>query len=70
MSQKLQVDGFKWIEDCSECNEDFIKSHNEKSHEGYFLEADVQFPENLCASQNDLLFLPEQRKLVKTKTCS
>ena len=67
MSQKLPVDGFKRSEGPSECNEDFIKSHNEKSNEGYFLEADVQYffeadvqyPENLCASHNDLLFLPK-----------
>ena len=59
MSQKLPENAFKWIEDLCECNENFIKSHNEKINERYFLEADVQYPENLRASHNDLLFLPK-----------
>ena len=33
MSQKLPVNGFKWAEDFSEFNEDFIKSYNGKSNE-------------------------------------
>ena len=41
MSRKLLVSGFEWVEDLSEFNEDFIKSYDEKSNEGYFLEADV-----------------------------
>ena len=45
MSQKLPVDGFEWTEETSQFNEDFIKSYNEKSDKGYFLEVDVQFPE-------------------------
>ena len=38
MSQKLPVNNFEWIEDTSQFNEDFIKSYNEESDEGYFLE--------------------------------
>ena len=41
MLQKLLVNSFEWIEDTSEFNEDFIKSYNEESSEGYFLEVDV-----------------------------
>ena len=41
MLQKLLVNSFEWIEDTSEFNEDFIKSYNEESGEGYFLEVDV-----------------------------
>ena len=37
MSQKL----FKKVEETSEFNEDFIKSYNDESDEGYFLEVDV-----------------------------
>ena len=44
MSQKLPVNKFEWIEDTSQFNEDFIKSYNEESDEGHFLEADVQYP--------------------------
>ena len=43
MSQKLPVNGFKSVEDTSQFNKDFIKSYNEESDEGYFLEVDVQY---------------------------
>ena len=42
----MPVNGFKWVEDLSDVNKDFIKSYKEKSNEGYFLEVDVQYPEN------------------------
>ena len=44
MSQKLPVNGFKWVEKSilSEFNEDFIKKYDEDSNTGYFLEADVE----------------------------
>ena len=41
MSQKLPVNGFKWAEKLSKFNERFIKSYNENSGIGYFLEVDV-----------------------------
>ena len=44
MSQKLPVNNFKWIEETSQFNEDFIKNYNEENDEGYFLEVDVQYP--------------------------
>ena len=28
MSQKLSVNNFEWVQDTSQFNEDFIKSHN------------------------------------------
>ena len=37
MLQKLPVNNFEWIEDAFQFNEDFIKSCNEESDEGYFL---------------------------------
>ena len=46
MSQKLLVNDFKWVEDISEFIEGFIKSYDGESDEGYFLEVDVQCPEN------------------------
>ena len=60
MSQKLSVNGFQWVEYLSEFDEGFIKCYNEKSKEGYFLEVDIQYPENLHHVQNDLTFLPER----------
>ena len=47
MSQKLPVSKLEWIEDTSQCYKDFIKNYNEGSNEGYFLEADVHYPEKL-----------------------
>ena len=34
MSQKLLVNKFKWIEDTSKSNEDFIKNYNEERDKG------------------------------------
>ena len=44
-SQKFPVNNFKWIEETSKFNDDFIKNYNGESDEGYFLEVDVQYPE-------------------------
>ena len=63
MSQKLLVNGFKWVEDLSRFNEDFIKSHYKKSGEGYFLEVYFQNLENLHESHNHLPFLLEIKKV-------
>ena len=35
--QKLPINGFKWKNDESRFNEDFIKNYNENGDEGYFL---------------------------------
>ena len=45
--KKLYVNGFKWVKDISQFDESFIKSYNEENDEGYFLEVDIQYPENL-----------------------
>ena len=50
-----------------EFNEDFIKSYHEKNNQGYFLEVDVQYPENLHEPHNDLSFLSEIKKFIKSK---
>ena len=41
ISQNLSVNGFEWVDETSQFNESFIKSYNEESEEGYFLEVDV-----------------------------
>ena len=40
MWQKLLVNGFEWAEDTSQFKY-FIKSYNEESDKGYFLEVDI-----------------------------
>ena len=46
MPLKLPVNGFQWVKDPSQCN-DFIKNYNEKSGEGYFPEAGMQYPKDV-----------------------
>ena len=46
MSQKLPVNCFKWENDLSKFNEDFIKNYNENGDVGYFLEVDVKIEKN------------------------
>ena len=67
MSQKLSVNNFEWIEDTSQLNEDFIKSYNQESDEGYFLEVDIQSLVKLHELHNDLPFLPERMKIEKVE---
>ena len=43
------------------------KNYNEESHEGYFLEVDVQYLEKLFELCNDLPFLPERMKIGKVE---
>ena len=57
MSLELPVDDFKWVK------QDFLENYNEDSDEEYFLELDVQYPENLLNFHNDLSFLTERMKI-------
>ena len=67
MSQKRPVDGFKWVEKLSKFNERFIKSYNENSDIGYFLEVDVEYPKRLFNLHKDLPFLRKREKIDKCK---
>ena len=62
MSQKLPVNGFKWIKKLSNFNEDFIKNYDEDSNKGYILEVDVEYPKNIFKIHRDLPFLAERKK--------
>ena len=65
MSQKLPINGFKWVEELSQFKEDFIRNYHEDSNKGYFLEVDVQYPKNLFNLHSDLPFLHERNKILK-----
>ena len=67
MSKKLPVNDFKWGNDLSRFNENFIKNYNENSDVGYFLEVDIEYPKQLWSSHKDLPFLPERKKLEKVE---
>ena len=66
MSQKLPVNGFKWLEDTSEINEEFIKNYGE-NNKGFILEIDVKYPRKLHDLHSDLPFLPKIMKIDKCK---
>ena len=67
ISQKLPVNNFKWVEDVSRINEEFIKNFNENSSKGYVLEVDVKYPKKLHDLHSDLPFLPKRIKIDKCK---
>ena len=67
MSQKISVNDFKWVEDTSKFDEDFIKCYNYVNDEGYFFEVDVEDIKNLHDIHNDLPFLPERMKIEKVE---
>ena len=68
-SQKLPVDGFKWIEedDLLKFDKNFINNYNENSDIGYILEVDVEYPKSLHMLHSDLPFLPERMKINKCR---
>ena len=65
MSQKLPVNGFKWVN--NEINEKFIKNYDENSDKGYILEEDIKYPKKLHDLHSDLPFLPKRMKIDKRK---
>ena len=67
MSQKLPINGFKLVEKSrlSRFNERFIKSYNENSDIGYFVEVDFDYPKELFNLYKDLPSLQERKKVNK-----
>ena len=63
MSQKLPVGDFKWKNNMSKFNEEFIKNYDEDSDKGYLLAVDVKYPKNLHGLDEDLPSLPERMKI-------
>ena len=68
MSEKLPINGFKWVNDISGINKKFVKSYDKKnSDKGYILEVDVDYPSKLHKLHSDMPFLPEKMKIDKTQ---
>ena len=67
MSKKLPMKGFKWMDDISRIEEEFIKGYDENSNKGYVLEVDVNYPQELYDIHSDMPFLPERMVINKTK---
>ena len=64
MSQKLSVNGFELVKRLSKFDERLIKIMKKNSDKGYFLEVDIQYPNDVFSLHSDLLFLPERNKIV------
>ena len=47
MSQKLPVNGFKWIKNVTGIDEKVIRNYNEDNDKGYILEVDVKYPSKI-----------------------
>ena len=64
MSQKLPVNGFKWVQQkkLSKFSEDSTKNYDGNSNKGYFLEMDFDYPREFFNLHKDLPFLPERKK--------
>ena len=68
MSEKLPINGFKWVNDISGINKKFVKSCNKKnSDKGYIHEVDVDYPSKLHKLHSGMPFLPERMKIDKTQ---
>ena len=57
MSQYLLYGEFKWLKNVDEFD---VKSINKKSEIGYFLEVDLEHPDNLHELHNDCPLTPEK----------
>ena len=62
MSQKLPMNGFKWVNSLSQFNEIFIRAYNGNRDIGYLLEVDIDYLEKLFNLHKDLPFLPKSKK--------
>ena len=67
MTEKLPVRGFKWVNDISKMDEDFVKDYDKNDNKGYILEVDVDYPNKLQNLHSDLPFLPERMVINNTK---
>ena len=67
MTEKLPVKGFRWMEDISKIDEDFVKVYNKNDNIGYILDVDVDYPSKLQNLHGDLPFLPERMVINNTK---
>ena len=68
MSQKLPINGFEWVKELSQFNEDFLKNHDEDSNTGYFLEVDVEYPKSLFIFIVIYHFYPKERKFKNARS--
>ena len=62
MSQYLPYGGFKWIKNTNETINRILNQKDDSLH-GYFLEADLDYPENLQRDHSDYPLAPKKGKI-------
>ena len=67
MTEKLAVRGFRWMDDISKMDEDFVRGYDKNDIKGSILEVDVHYPNELQNLHSDLPFLPERIVINNTK---
>ena len=67
MTEKIPVRGFRWMDDISKVDEDFVKVYNKDDNKGYILDVDVDYPNKLQNLHSDLPFFPEKMVINYTK---
>ena len=67
MTEKLPVRGFRWMDDISRIDEDFVRGYDKNDIKGYILEVDVDYLNKLQNLLSDLPFLPERMVINNTK---
>ena len=67
MTEKLAVRGFRWMDDISKMDEDFVRGYDKNDIKGYILDVDVHYPNELQNLHSDLPFLPERIVINNTK---
>ena len=67
MTEKLPVREFKWVNDISKIDEDFVKDYDKNDNKGYILDVDVDYPSKLQNLYSDLPLLPERMIINNTK---
>ena len=67
MTEKLPLRGFRWMDDISRMDEDFVRGYDKNDIKGYILEVDVDYPNELQNLHSDLPFLPERMVINNTK---
>ena len=68
MSEKLPINGFKWVNGISRIDKKFVESYdNKNSDKGYIREVDVDYPSKLHKLHSDMPFFSERMKIDKTQ---
>ena len=67
MTEKLPVRGFRWMDDISRMDEDFVRGYDKNDNKGYIFEVDVDYPNEIQNLHSDLPFLPERMVVNNTE---